>query len=88
MDEGAWWAAIYGVAQIRTRLKRLSSDTTTISQITSKVGQVIELSQATQFVSSRAGLEPWSVPLMPLSRSLSVIAFLPTNGLMEQPRIK
>ena len=22
---GAWWAAIYGVAQIRTRLKRLSS---------------------------------------------------------------
>ena len=24
-DEGAWWAAIYGVAQSRTRLKRLSS---------------------------------------------------------------
>ena len=24
-DGGAWWAAIYGVAQIRTRLKRLSS---------------------------------------------------------------
>ena len=23
-DEGAWWAAIYGVAQSRTRLKRLS----------------------------------------------------------------
>ena len=44
MDEGAWWAAVYGVAQSRTRLKRLSSDTTTISQITSKVGQVIELS--------------------------------------------
>ena len=24
-DEGTWWAAIYGVAQSRTRLKRLSS---------------------------------------------------------------
>ena len=24
-DEGGWWAAIYGVAQSRTRLKRLSS---------------------------------------------------------------
>ena len=25
-DRGAWWAAVYGVAQSRTRLKRLSSD--------------------------------------------------------------
>ncbi|KAI4547842.1 hypothetical protein MG293_000172 [Ovis ammon polii] len=25
MDSGAWWAAVYGVAQSRTRLKRLSS---------------------------------------------------------------
>ena len=25
MDGGAWWAAVYGVAQGRTRLKRLSS---------------------------------------------------------------
>ena len=24
-DGGAWWAAVYGVAQTRTRLKRLSS---------------------------------------------------------------
>ena len=27
-DRGAWWAAIYGVAQSRTRLKRLSSSST------------------------------------------------------------
>ena len=26
-DRGAWWAAVYGVAQSRTRLKRLSSST-------------------------------------------------------------
>ena len=25
MDGGAWWAAVYGVAQSRTRLKQLSS---------------------------------------------------------------
>ena len=29
-DGGAWWAAVYGVAQSRTRLKRLSSLTVTI----------------------------------------------------------
>ena len=26
-DGGAWWAAVYGIAQSRTRLKRLSSST-------------------------------------------------------------
>ena len=25
MDRGAWWAAVYGVAQSQTRLKQLSS---------------------------------------------------------------
>ena len=29
-DGGAWWAAIYGVAQSRTRLKQLSSSSTSI----------------------------------------------------------
>ena len=29
-DGGAWWAAVYGVAQSRTRLKRLSSSSTYI----------------------------------------------------------
>ena len=27
-DGGAWWAAVYGVAQSRKRLKRLSSSST------------------------------------------------------------
>ena len=30
-DGGAWWAAIYGVAQSQTRLKRLSSSSTHVS---------------------------------------------------------
>ena len=29
MDGGAWWAAVYGVTQSWTRLKRLSSSSTT-----------------------------------------------------------
>ena len=30
-DRGAWWAAVYGVAQSRTRLKRLSSSSSSIN---------------------------------------------------------
>ena len=30
-DGGAWWAAVYGVAQSRTRLKRHSSSSSSIS---------------------------------------------------------
>ena len=32
-DGGAWWAAIYGVAQSRTRLNRLSSSSSSIGYI-------------------------------------------------------
>ena len=31
-DGGAWWAAIYGVAQSQTRLKRLSSSSSSIDR--------------------------------------------------------
>ena len=34
-DRGAWWAAVYGVAQSRTRLTRLSSSSTNISCVVS-----------------------------------------------------
>ena len=30
MDRGAWWAAVYAVAQSRTRLKRLSSSSSSM----------------------------------------------------------
>ena len=29
-DDGAWWATVYGVAQSRTRLKRLSSSSSNV----------------------------------------------------------
>ena len=31
---GAWWAAVYGVAQSRTRLKRLSSSSSSMTHTT------------------------------------------------------
>ena len=32
-DGEAWWAAVYGVAQSQTRLKRLSSSSSSINQM-------------------------------------------------------
>ena len=32
-DGGAWWAAVYGVAQSRTRLKRLSSSSRLVTDM-------------------------------------------------------
>ena len=38
-DRGAWWAAIYGVAQSRTRLKRLSSSSSSrLQQMSQSLG--------------------------------------------------
>ena len=31
-DRGAWWAAVYGVAQSQTRLKRLSSSSSSLRE--------------------------------------------------------
>ena len=36
-DWGAWWAAIYGVAQIRTRLKQLHSSSSSITTFTKNI---------------------------------------------------
>ena len=39
MDGGAWWAAVYGVAQNRTRLKRLSSSSSSSYNIAQYYGE-------------------------------------------------
>ena len=41
-DGGAWWAAIYGVAQRRTRLKRLSSSSSSVLQGSALVFRLAE----------------------------------------------
>ena len=41
-DGGAWWAAVYGVAQSRTRLKRLSSSSSIVRyQVSSHYDRII-----------------------------------------------
>ena len=35
MDEGAWWAAVHGVAKSQTRLKRLSSSISSMKKMQS-----------------------------------------------------
>ena len=44
-DGGAWWAAVYGVAQSRTRLKRLSSSSI------QNIGNLVSLKYKAQFMS-------------------------------------
>ena len=41
-DRGAWWAAVYGVAQSRTRLKRLSSSSSSLLRRASQVVLVVK----------------------------------------------
>ena len=62
-DGGAWWAAVYGVAQSRTRLKRLSSSSSSVHICPS---QSANLSPRPQFALFRTLLQSSrsSVPCM------------------------
>ena len=40
MDGGAWWAAVYGVAQSQTRLERLSSSSSMRKKIEHGLGDL------------------------------------------------
>ena len=43
-DRGAWWAAIYGVAQSQIRLKQLSSSSSSASELINSLAHVLEVS--------------------------------------------
>ena len=66
-DGGAWWAAVYGVAQSRTRLKRLSSSSSSSRSLTFNVIKVAEF---------------WSTILL-LSVHFLWSTFLMLSGLFE-----
>ena len=51
-DGGAWWAAVYGVAQSWTRLKRLSSSSSSSSRLIYCIVVVQSLSWVQLFVTS------------------------------------
>ena len=44
-DKGAWWAAVYGVAQSRTRLKRLSSSSSSSSRCSERLSGLPKITQ-------------------------------------------
>ena len=46
--QGAWWAAFYGVAQSRTRLKRLSSSSSSIHSTIYKIDNYKDLLYTTR----------------------------------------
>ena len=58
-DGGAWWAAVYGVAQSRTRLKWLSSSSSR-NNITSRPNPIIGCAWFTGFLSLHHGYQEHS----------------------------
>ena len=58
-DRGAWWAAIYGVAQSRTRLTRLSSSSSSsllLSLTLCKMGTMVKIAPTSR--SSHRAVDP------------------------------
>ena len=78
-DGGAWWAAVYGVAQSRTRLKQLSSNHRNVPICVLKIVEVklgrgwVQWDEQTVFFGARPSprLSLLSPLLAPLSRGLS-----------------
>ena len=52
-DGGTWWAAVYGVAQSQTRLKRLSSSSTSVQCFSFFIIPLIESLQIIRLPFSR-----------------------------------
>ena len=57
-DGGAWWAAVYGVAQSRTRLKRLSSSNSRIRNSNVRPKTYTQMLTAMLSVISKNGSNP------------------------------
>ena len=74
-DGGAWWAAVYGVAQSRTRLKRLSSSSSS-SRVKLRVHLLHEamLSSAAQSCPTLCDPMDRSTPGLPVHHQLPELA--------------
>ena len=60
-DRGAWWAAVYGVTQSWTRLKRLSSSSSIQETWVQSLGQVNPLEKA---MAPHSSTLAWKIPWM------------------------
>ena len=59
MDGGGWWAAVYGIAQSRTRLKWLSSSNNGLSALLYRWNFLTEVSQGGPLVVDRHSQGPF-----------------------------
>ena len=64
-DGGAWWAAVHGVAQSRTRLKRLSS-----SSSSSNMGSSVQFSLVAQLCPTLCDPMNHTMPGLPVHHQL------------------
>ena len=64
MDGGAWWAAVYGVAQSWTLVKRLSSSSSSSNIVTGHYGEISKSPKLTfGHHSSKISKTEWSTYL-------------------------
>ena len=89
-DRGAWWAAVYGVAQSQTRLKRLSSSSRDHLQSSSKgiywilEKKILCCHNDTWFHLNLTFLKPWAKQRIFLTE-MSVLSYV--NVLCTYPRL-
>ena len=77
-DGGAWWAAVFGVTQSRTQLKRLSSSSSIITNGASLVAQMVKNLPAIQKTWIRS--LGWEDPLEGMATLFSILAWrIPTD---------
>ena len=69
-DEGAWWAAVYGVSQSRTRLKRLSSSSSSSNSVMFIPAVYSLKASSKQIVILMSG---WSFPQEPVIGSVLLL---------------
>ena len=73
-DRGAWWAAVYGVAQSRTRLKRLSSSSSSMRE--NGASQVVQW-QRICLPMQEMRCDPWVGKILWSRKWLPTPVFLP-----------
>ena len=87
MDGGAWWAAVSGVAQSQTRLKRLSSSSST--QVHLRFCKILNFGRnARGVVGCRGGRKPRAVGAEPpLPGSAPLLNTKPSSPLLSRRQV-
>ena len=86
-DEGAWWAAVYGVAQSRTRLKRLNSSSSSRSYLPHMISLIFTV-HVEPWVTACGNLKGWrGIEPGPLALWVQSLSHWTTRELLCQPML-